>query len=87
MIPIYIAAQVSAMANQIAARQAQERQKLGLPPLPPTPLPMEIEKDRTGEFLMISWIILGGIIFCAPWAMMIYCVVKFMFAKQGIKWP
>ncbi len=90
--PFIIAAQASAIAAKAMAARNAERAKLGLPPIEPTKLSPEetarLEKlSKEGDFLMITWLIFGGILFTVPWAAFIYCVIKIAFARQGIPWP
>lgn len=90
LIPLF---QVSAIASKIAAEQAAQRQRLGLPPPPPPPPKSEAElaKEKREDRVVISGIVLICLlectVFCAPFIMLIYVAIKIMFAKQGIKWP
>lgn len=77
MIPIIIASVASQVAGQVAARN-------------PNIGPVEVPKDQGfdwGGFWLMAYCIGWCCLMTAPWAVFIFGVIKFMFAKRGITWP
>lgn len=86
MLPFIIIASVAGVAGAAIAKENQRRIDAGLPPLQPAKAEPK-KPDRTGDVMLLIWILIGGVIFCAPWIAFIYAVVNFAFAKQGVEWP
>lgn len=93
MLPLFIIAQVSAVAAQHHAHSERQRIAAGLPPpvQPPPKTTLELAKEKREDFIaaccLWGYLILCGAVFCAPPCMLIYCAIKIAFARQGVKWP
>ncbi len=89
LFPIF---QINAIACKVAEQQALQRQRLGLPPppAPPPKTPEQIAKEKREDRVAVSAIVLICLLECAvftaPFVMLIYVVIKIMFAQKGIKW-
>lgn len=87
MIHIYIAT----LATSVAAAQAlaQAKARAMPPPLPKTAAEIAKEKhaERISNFFMWAWIVIAGLPFVVLPALLIFTIVKFMLARQGIRWP
>jgi len=93
MLPVFIIAQVSAVASQQYAQYERQRIAAGLPPSlpPPAKSPSEIAQDKRDDFIagccIWAYIIFGGAVFCAPPIMLVFVAIKLAFASKGVKWP
>lgn len=87
MLPIGAAFQAmvvaSSAAAQLAANQAKERQRLGLPePTPPSPeeIAARLKESRRGENLMIGLLLFEAVVFAVlivgPFAILLYAIAK-----------
>lgn len=83
MIQFLIIAEV--VAAKAAQAEAQRRRALGMPPLPVKDLPPS--KWDTADTMMVVCFLLSGIVFCAPWILMIYAAMKIAFKVQGVPFP
>lgn len=92
----------AAAAQELAKAQYQKREQenarrraVGLPPLPPVTEPIISEKEKRErrredikcEVVFWSMIVFFGLIFTAPFAALLYVVIKLVFVKNGIDFP
>ncbi len=92
MLPVIILSVAASVAGSSLAAENQRRIAAGLPPLI---RPAQSDKERQqieresrhADFMFWTWIAIGGVIFTAPFAAMIFAFLKIMFAKEGIDWP
>lgn len=88
MIHLLIVAHTAAsVAGAAIKKENQHRAAAGAPFISDKEQRALDRESRLSDLFFWTWIVIGGMIFTAPFAAFAYAVIKFSFAKQGIEWP